>query len=337
MRGRSVTLAMTAMVTMTVAIAAAMPMTGLVVGGVAAPPPLESLYIVRSFFSDNLSDAFTEVIDATPVGDDVRLRVIRISLATPNCPNKLVRAAETVISRRSLADIVFPDPCALEPAAVEKALNAAKPRVRYALWHDASHKIVARCGGEERVFAFPFPVEVNYKRLKRSNPRVAELWDVCYRLAARVFPDGTSMNDNRPDFQRALEALGDKVLPELISGKYKTAFDAESLRGYKGAPPLEERGLLPVQIHDAAKHRFAKYVAPERSPIMESLRLSGIVHLGIQADPTTGQVTNVEVVRGKALLAAEAVRAARQWQFEPGSVTGQPIDVYLNFTLDCRP
>src|SRR5688572_13652427 len=176
MRGRTVTLAMTAMVTMTVAIAAAMPTTGLVVGGVAAPPPLKSLYIVRSFFSDNLSDAFTEVIDATPVGDDLRLRVIRISLANSNCPNKLVRAAETVISRRSLTDVVFPNPCALEPAAVEKALNAAKPRVRYALWHDASYKIVARCGGEERVFAFPFAVEVDYKRLKRSNPRVAELW-----------------------------------------------------------------------------------------------------------------------------------------------------------------
>lgn len=111
----------------------------------------------------------------------------------------------------------------------------------------------------------------------------------------------------------------------------------DSLLGYKGAPPLDERGLLPPALHEAAKYRFVKYVAPERSLLMLSARISGLVRLRVHVEPTTGQVTNVDVLRGAPLLAAEATRASRLWQFERGSVTGEPLDVYLNFSMDCRP
>jgi hypothetical protein len=345
MRGRFVALALTAMVMATAAMMGGvmaagamspeMPMAALVPGG-AAVGPLDSLYVVRSFFSDNLADGYTEVLDVTPVGEDTRLRVMRISLASPYCPNKLVRAAETVVKRQSIKDVVSADPCALEPAAVEEALKAAAPRDAYALWHDASHTMVARCGAKERVFNFPYSIKVDYKKLKRANPRVADLWDVCYRIPARAFPRGTPMNDNRPDVQRALEALGDKLFPELMSGKYQTAFNSDSLRGYKGAPPPDERGLLPPAIV-GSNYLWTKYVAPERSPIILAARLSGMVHLRIHAEPTTGNVTNVEVVKGEPLLAAQAVRAARLWQLRPFSFTGLPLDVHLDFSLNCRP
>lgn len=328
MRGRVLALAMTAMVTATAT---------LMGGGTTAVPPLESLYVVRSFFSDNIPDGYTEVFDVAPVGEDTRLRVMRISLASPYCPNRLVRAAETVVKRRSIEDVVSANPCALQPAAVEEALKAAAPRDLYPLWHDSSHTMVARCGTEERVFNFPYSIKVDYKKLKRSHPRVADLWDVCYRIPERAFPGGTSMmNDRRPDVQRALEALGDRLLPELTSGKYRTGFNSDSLRDYKGAPPPDERGLLPPAIV-GSKYLWTRYVAPERSTIILAARVSGMVHLRIQAEPITGNVTNVEVVKGAPLLAAEAVRAARLWQLKPFSFTGEPLDVHLDFSFNCRP
>jgi hypothetical protein len=345
MRDRLVLFAVTAVVTVTAAVMGGvmttramspeLPMAALTPRR-AAVPPLDSLYLVRSFFSDNLSDGYTEVLDVTPVGEDTRLRVMRISLASPYCPNKLVRAAETIVKRRSIKDVVSADPCALEPAVVEEALKAAAPREAYAFWHDASHTMVARCGAQERVFNFPYTIKIDYKKLQRSNPRVADLWDVCYRMPARALPGGTPMNDERPDVQRALEALGDKLLPELISGKYQTAFNSDSLLGYKGAPPPDERGLLPPALV-ASNYLWTRYVTPERTSLILSTRLSGMVHLRIQAEPTTGNVTNVEAVKGQPLLAAEAVRAARLWQLKPFSFTGLPLDVHLNFSLDCRP
>lgn len=336
MRGQSVTLAKAVMVTVTAIAAATAAMAGPVTEG-AAPPPLDSLYIVRAFFSDNIPDSFEEVIDVTPVGEDVRLRVIRISRANFYCENRLVRAAETVVPRRSIKDVLSVDPCTLQQGGIERALNNAKPGGTPELWHDSTYVMVARCGGRERVFKFPYSIHVDDKKLQRWHPRVAALRDVAYRVPGQVFPSGSWMNDPNPDVQRALEALGDKVVPELISEKYATAFASGYLAGYKGAPPVDKRGLLPPALRDAEKYRFVKYVAPERSQIILAARIAGEVHLRVHADPATGLVTNVEIVKGLPLLRDDAARAARQWQFEPGSITTEAVDVWLNFSLDCYP
>jgi protein TonB len=67
-----------------------------------------------------------------------------------------------------------------------------------------------------------------------------------------------------------------------------------------------------------------------------SARVSGDVRLSIAADPQTGAVTNVTVVKGYPLISQAAVEAARSWQFAPALLTGGPVEATLRFQLRCR-
>jgi hypothetical protein len=315
----------------------------------AEPPPLESLYIVRAFFSDFLPDSYTELVDVTPAGDDVRVRVVRISVAHFACENDLVRAAEAVLPRRGIEDVVQAKPCSLEPAAVERALRAAKPKHLGELMHDATHTMVARCGGKERVFHFPYAGDADFEKLRRANARVAALWEAAYGMRAHAFAKGVSMNDASAEQQRAFELLGERLLPELRSGKYETGFAgwcssggcgpnylAWRLRGYSGAPPAGYRGPRP-QVVNEALYRFAKYEPPVFPQIALAARVFGMVRIQVAADPATGQVVNVQLIAGPPLLRDEVIRAARLWQFEPQSITATPIEFTVNFSPDTCP
>ena len=298
-----------------------------------AVDPLRSFYVVRYFFSDDLSAWNDTVLDVSPLGDDVRVRLIRVELAHPACSALLVRAVERVVPKTTVARVAGTDICENTEKSVEAAVEAAHKTDVHR--ETARQVIAARCGDEERVLGLPYDVDVDQRMMKRSAPRVAQLEEMIYRVRARVFGKAFWFRAEAEAQEREMETLGASLVPELTSGKFNAAYgDAERLRGYRIVPP-DERGPKP-ELLDAASLHLTTYVAPEYPHIAQAARVSGDVQLRLNVDPQTGAVGNAEAVKDVPLLSRAAIVVARNyWRFAPEYLTGQPIVVTVRFTLDC--
>jgi hypothetical protein len=132
--------------------------------------PLQSFYIVRFFFSDDLSSWNHTFLDVTPVGIDVRVRVIHIALANASCDALLVRAAEHVVFRTTVAKVAGTDVCSNTEQSVEAALAAAK--TSSTITEAASQIIVARCGVKEGARSWQF-AGIAHRPARRGDASVS--------------------------------------------------------------------------------------------------------------------------------------------------------------------
>jgi hypothetical protein len=88
--------------------------------------PLQSFSVVRFFFSDDLSAWNHTILDVTPVGKDVRVRLIQLALANPSCGALLVRAVEHVFPRTTVARVARTDVCSHTERSVDAALASQR-------------------------------------------------------------------------------------------------------------------------------------------------------------------------------------------------------------------
>jgi TonB family protein len=229
--------------------------------------------------------------------------------------------------------------CGFTSRGVAAALKAAAPKYGYDPSDSPTITIVATCGATQKEFDFPYPANVDRKALNLSNIRVSHLWDTYYRISERAFGKDFS-------FDRLTPELGTELLPELISGKYQTAYadsrcgDHECdnylawlLQGYTEAPQPHDPGL--VILLDGDTLHFTKYVSPTMNPLAMMARISGDVRLRILVDPQ-GLVRNVEALSGHPLLQQDAIKAAQSWQFAPDALSGDSVEATLRFELRCR-
>ena len=225
------------------------------------------------------------------------------------------------------------------------ALKAAAPKAVEGIEDSASMTIVAMCRGKEKVFDFPYPSEVDQKVLRRDNPRVARLWHLTWEVRSHTFGEHFSFHDLPAAQEKEAEDLGTRFLPELVSGKFDSAFGeytcagqkcdtnylAWLLRGYAGPPSKKDPSS--VELINALQLHLSTYDLPRYSPLAKQARIQGEVRLTIVPDANTGLVKDVQLVSGSPMLGNAAVDAARQWQFSPGSQTGQPVEAILKFTI----
>jgi hypothetical protein len=269
-----------------------------------------------------------------------------ISLANDFCPVLIVRAVEHVFSHTSIRRVAGRNICAYTSAGVEAALKAAAPKYGGDRSDSATETLVVTCGTTQKEFDFPYPVEVDQKALHQSNPAISDLWDTNYRVFRRAFGENFSFNSSTPEQEKEMEQLGTKLVPELISGKYQTAYAgskcgdqvcdnylAWQLRGYTEAPQPIDPSV--VTLLEADSLHFTRFVSPVMPLIALIARVSGDVHLRVLADPQTGLVTSVQTLSGPPLLVRAAVDAAQSWQFARKSMPEQPLEVILRFGLKC--
>jgi hypothetical protein len=319
---------------------------------------------LRSFYVTWLNHL---ILDVSPLGDDVRVRLIRMEWV-PSCSSSVVTAVERVMPRATVASIAETDIC----ANTEKSVDAAFASARKTGVEKATAGVVeAQCGDEKRVFSLPLDEDLDQRALKRSSPRVSELETMFDRVHRRVFGKSFSLVPQTAQQQQEMETLGAALVPELTSGKYNVGFEpwkcldqsgkncvpnylAWRLRGYRLVPPSERRPK--PELLDAASFHLTAYVAPVYPSIAESARISGDVQLRLIVDRETGGVTNVAIikdvlvyagvvtnveivndapVKGASLLSPAAVEAARKWRFAPEYLDGQPILATVRFSFDC--
>ena len=95
-------------------------------------------------------------------------------------------------------------------------------------------------------------------------------------------------------------------------------------------PPPTRTVLRPAQVMEAM---LVRRVQPDYPWLAKQLRRSGAVILRATIG-TDGQIRNLEVLSGDALLAQAAKEAVMQWRYRPTTLNGQPVEVETQVTVN---
>lgn len=100
-------------------------------------------------------------------------------------------------------------------------------------------------------------------------------------------------------------------------------------------PDFEEE-LEPVDIWAVEeKPQIVKQIQPEYPMVARKAGLEGTVYLKVLVSKA-GQVTKVEVVRGKEIFHQAALDAIRAFEFRPARQSDKPVDVWLMVPMQFR-
>jgi len=115
-----------------------------------------------------------------------------------------------------------------------------------------------------------------------------------------------------------------------------TSSEVEVVITAPGAEPAQ-RIMVGGQVQEA---NLIRKVAPVYPPLAQSARIQG--HVVLEAViGKDGSVQELKVVSGHPMLAPAAMEAARQWQYKPTLLNGNPVEVTtqidINFTLGDAP
>lgn len=308
-------------------------------------------YIVSEFFSDNGARLYYRLIDVSPDGSDSVIRYARIAPADAYCPHLGVQATEGRVRDESPAQLVGRNnPCAVEGASLRAALN--EYRQRGGGFEFASFGIVAQCGHSSVTLRLPSFKSVNLERMKSSYPAMVRLWDLGSEITALVFGPNDIFQDRSEKDDLVLQRAGEKLVPELISGRYDRGLAAAAkgnvgtgkrpsfrslLANYRGpVPAAEARVNHAPRLLDATEYRFTNFVTPKYPPLAAMARIEGKVELRLAVGSTTGDVHGVSVISGHPLLAPTAVDAAKQWRFAANSISSDTVIVTIEYALRCE-
>jgi TonB family protein len=97
------------------------------------------------------------------------------------------------------------------------------------------------------------------------------------------------------------------------------------------APKIQQEG--PVKVGGNVKEpRLVTRVMPDYPIVAKQAGIQGDVVVQTTIDPK-GNVVNMQVVSGPALLRGPALAALRRWKYEPSTLNGQPIAVQMSVTI----
>jgi len=215
-----------------------------------------------------------------------------------------------------------------------------------------SFGIVAQCGSSSISLSLPISEEWNLKRLRRAHPEMARLWYLTSEITDPVFGSKDIFHDRTEADDLALQRAGEKLAPELISGRFDVglaaavkggvgAWHSPSFRSlladYRGpVSAVESRASYVPQLVNAQAYRFSHFVAPSYPRLAMQARIKGKVELRLALEPATGKVSGAQAVSGHPLLKQSAIDAAKQWRFEPNSINSETLSLTLDFAFRCR-
>ncbi|HXN45051.1 MAG TPA: energy transducer TonB [Bryobacteraceae bacterium] len=313
----------------------------------AQPGGLSAFYVV----SDSSAGAglYFRVVEVHADGSDSLVRYVRVASMNVYCPRMVVQAAETRVHGVSPAQLVKDNnPCAVKPRDLRTALREYPQKA--GILENVSVGIVAQCGSSSVSFGLPVPGNVSLERLRQVHPEVARLWDLASEVTRSAFGAAEMFLDRTEDEDLALQRTGEKLVPELVSGRYDAGLASavkvgggrwssppsfRSLLGSYGGPVSKTEASTVPQLLNAQAYRFSHFVAPKYPPIALAARVQGKLELRLDVDRATGEVRNVVATSGHPLLQPGGIEAAKQWLFLPNSVEATPVRVTLEFALGC--
>lgn len=97
----------------------------------------------------------------------------------------------------------------------------------------------------------------------------------------------------------------------------------------------EPPGSAQIRFIDTNAVRILRQVNPIYPALARMTHIQGPVVLMMTIDQA-GVPTDVQVLEGHPVFREEAIRAARQWRFEPARVEGRPVPASFRLTLNFR-
>jgi hypothetical protein len=323
--------------------------TSIAYGAETAGP--SEFYVVSEFFSDDGALFYYRLIDVQPDGSDSLIRYIRIAPTNNYCRNWTIVQGVTARVRnvRPSQLVETNNPCAVKPENVDATVKKYSKTI--GAFETISFGVVARCGSSSVTLGLPVIEEVDLKRMRRAHPDIARLWNLSAEIVDPSFGSKDPFHDRTEEDDLALQREGQKIAPELVSGRYDIGLVA-AVRGNVGTWPFpsfrslledyrgsvsktEAKTSVVPQLMNAQAYKFTRFVAPKYPPLALAARIQGKVELALTLDAATGEVQVAAVVAGHPLLAPSAIEAAKQWRFALDSSEPQIVSVTLDFALRC--
>jgi TonB family protein len=140
------------------------------------------------------------------------------------------------------------------------------------------------------------------------------------------------VSTQRSDADQSVQA------PSVDAAPAADSSDAGALSGIvssnlaaPAAPEIPTEG--PVKVGGNVKEpRLVSRVMPEYPLVAKQANIQGDVIVKTTIDPK-GNVVNMQVVSGPAMLRGPALSALRRWRYEPSTLNGQPISVQMLVTI----
>ena len=326
-------------------------------------PKLAEFYAVDVWDDDYYPYWQSAILHVTSQENGVNVQYVYIASATQPCNDPEIKGETAFLQNTRLEQLTNGlDLCLLDPSTFNR--NVAEYTRKPEPFSTMRSAVVARCGAEERVFEMP-KFKMNDKILKKTEPAAVPMSQLSAYLLRKAFP----ADKNRDIFWGVDSSLseipeGSPQLEKLRAG----AFDKAFWFGFKGVHPgIPAQVVTSVdptigsdsdlgKLHNVlAKYRhpaggisgrtatladsqgfnFKRYVAPDYSPLAVQTSIQGKVVLSLHVDHASGQVEGVDLVSGHALLQGSAIKAAKQWQFDPSQTLPEQIKVVLDFSLHC--
>jgi protein TonB len=99
-------------------------------------------------------------------------------------------------------------------------------------------------------------------------------------------------------------------------------------------PPPPSRRKDPVKVGgNVQASKLIHRVEPDYPELAKRARVQGIVLLKVTVDES-GNVANIELVRGHPLLTQAAIDAVRQWKYSPTILNNEPVPVIATVTVN---
>jgi TonB family protein len=304
-----------------------------------SPVRASEFYIVSVGFSDASPGWHHSVLEIRPEGSDVLARYIRSGPASMYCgtATTIVTASARLANTSLLATIGGLDLCAIDQAAIDRTIRAAPPTDRTAVYAGDRFAIVAKCGTSSKIVRLPGAWELDMARLKRGAPGIAELFTLEQRIGAKLFGSFPTIDVVPAEMESQLRPADAAILAELSSGKFDAGLAPHSFKD-DVARLLSDSDIpkFGVKLVNADRLRFAHYVTPQYPRRARPARIHGTVELELSSNPATGEIREVVVISGHALLAEPAKEAAQHWRFVPETdTTARAVRVVLEFTPNC--
>jgi hypothetical protein len=302
------------------------------------PPNASEFYIVSTGYSDGLPGWHHSILEVKPDGDDIRVRYIRVSPFSVDCGQAaLIGAASARLQNTSLDAVTGGvNLCAIDQPSLNHAIRAFPQRQQMSVFGADRCTIVAKCRTDTRVIRLPEDWQIDMTRLKRKRPRIAALWTLENVAGTRAFGRFNDTDTVPPQMAAQLQPADKEILSELKSGSFDAGFAPRSFKDDVAALRASSDPVDGVKLINPDHFHFAHYVTPQYSPLAKQARISGAVELELTSNPATGEVEQVTVVSGPAILSSSAADAARQWRFLPGSEGAtRAARAVLEFVFHC--
>jgi TonB family protein len=305
--------------------------------------------VVSVFFSDDGALLYYRLTEVKPDEAGSLIRYVRIAPANGLCARRIiVQAAEARVPDTPASLAKNNSPCAVNQSVFRSTVKKFSHRGGYL--EAIGFGLAAKCGSSSVLFELADPSFIDPDRLRRSHPEMANLWDLNSQIVNRAFGANDIFHDRTENDDLGLQRAGEKIAPDLISGRYDAGLKA-ALRGigitktfgfrdvlsdYHGpvsAKEIEER--FTPSLVNAQVYHFSAYAAPVYPPLAKQARIQGRVELQLSVEPSTGEIRDVKAVSGHQLLAPSALEAARHWRFTPDSVGSNSMTLALDYSLRC--